>query len=283
MSFFALENVKKSYGDPNRNKPVLEGIDLQIVEHEFLAIVGFSGTGKTTLVSLLAGLTRPDSGRVLLRGKEVTEPGPDRGVVFQNYSLLPWLTVADNVALAVDAAFPRWTRADRAARVREMLELVKLGPASHKKPAELSGGMRQRTALARTLAMGPEVLLLDEPLGALDALTRSKLQQEIERIWKEDRRTSVLVTNDVDEALLLADRIVILEPGPPARFGRIFEVGLARPRERTALNRSNEYRALRNEVLQYLTDLRTVLRERAGARRTPRPLPALVPAGKAAI
>jgi nitrate/nitrite transport system ATP-binding protein len=252
MAFLELKGVSKAYGEASGRTAVLKDIDLTVAEGEFVAIVGFSGSGKTTLISTIAGLTMPDRGEVLLKGKPVTGPGPDRGVVFQSYSLMPWLTVYGNVALAVDSAFKGLSRAARDERVRHYIDMVGLTPAIDRRPAELSGGMRQRVAVARALAMSPDILLLDEPLSALDALTRAKLQDEIERIWEDDRKTVILITNDVDEALLLADRIVPLKPGPDATFGPAFKVDLPRPRDRTAMNHDEAFKKLRGEVTQYL-------------------------------
>ena len=246
-----LENVSKSYGTGAARTSVLKDVSLAIEEGEFVAIVGFSGAGKTTLMSLMAGLATPDSGRVLFRGKPVIEPGPERGIVFQSYALMPWLTVEGNIALAVDATM-KAGRAERAARIQHYVDLVGLTHAKERRPAELSGGMRQRVAVARALAMNPEILLLDEPLSALDALTRAKLQDEIEIIRSVERKTIVLVTNDVDEALLLADRIIPLTPGPNATLGPEFRVTLARSRDRTELNHDVEYRRLRTGITQYL-------------------------------
>ncbi|HLV65629.1 MAG TPA: ABC transporter ATP-binding protein [Polyangiaceae bacterium] len=260
MSFLELEDVSKGYSSAKGAVPILANVSLSIREREFVAVLGFSGSGKTTLMSLIAGLARPDRGSVRLRGKPITGPGRERGVVFQNYSLLPWLSAYENVALAVESAFPEWSRERRRAHGIRYLEMVNLGHALHKKPKELSGGMRQRVAVARALAMQPEVLLLDEPLSALDALTRGSLQREIERIWAEEHNTVVLVTNDVDEALLLADRIVPLTPGPKATLGTIFDVGVPRPRDRRSVNHDPEFKRLRNRVIGYLNGLR------AGAR-----------------
>ena len=252
MAFLELKGVSKSYGAGVSQTPVLRDINLAVEEGEFVAIVGFSGSGKTTLISAMAGLIAPDSGEVLLKGAPVTGPGPDRGVVFQSYSLMPWLTVYGNVALAVGAAFKGLSKKERDAKVRHYIDMVGLTPAMDRRPAELSGGMRQRVAVARALAMSPEILLLDEPLSALDALTRAKLQDEIERIWEDDRKTVILITNDVDEALLLADRIIPLKPGPDATFGPAFKVDLPRPRDRGAMNHDPAFKKLRGEVTQYL-------------------------------
>jgi nitrate/nitrite transport system ATP-binding protein len=259
MSILELKSVSKSYGPSSgsaeTSHEVLSDVNLSIREGEFVAIVGFSGSGKTTLIAAIAGLIPPDSGEVLFKGQRVTEPGPDRGVVFQNYSLLPWLSVESNVALAVDSVFPKWSKERRQAHVRKYIEMVGLSHASERRPAELSGGMRQRVAVARALAMDPEILLLDEPLSALDALTRARLQDEIEAIWERQRKTVILVTNDVDEALLLADRIIALEPGPRATLGREFKVDMPRPRDRLSVNQNDTYRRLRAQISQYLMGL----------------------------
>lgn len=255
MAILTLDKVCKSYGDGDSKTEVLRDVSLAIEEREFVAIVGFSGSGKTTLISLMAGLTAPNSGSVTFKGAPVTEPGPERGVVFQSYSLMPWLTVEGNVALAVDAVFAKEGKVERAARTRRYIEMVGLSHAVDRRPAELSGGMRQRVAVARALAMSPEILLLDEPLSALDALTRAKLQDEIEQIWSQDKKTVVLVTNDVDEAILLADRIVLLNPGPNATLGAQFRVNLPRPRDRAAINHDPEFKRLRAAITQNLMDV----------------------------
>jgi nitrate/nitrite transport system ATP-binding protein len=252
----SLRDVSKAYVGANGERSVvLDGIDLDVAEGEFVAVLGFSGAGKTTLVSTIAGLIEADSGAVLVKGEPCTGPGQDRGLVFQSYSLFPWLTVAQNVRLAVDAVHKTMSAAARAALVRDTVALVGLGHAMDRKPGQLSGGMRQRVAVARALATKPEILLLDEPLSALDALTRAKLQDEIERIRRQEKRTILLVTNDVDEALLLADRVAILTPAPGARIGRIFDVTIPRPRVRTELNHNEAYKALRNEIVGYLGGL----------------------------
>jgi nitrate/nitrite transport system ATP-binding protein len=238
----------------NRTTTVLHDVNLAVARGEFVAIVGFSGSGKTTLISLLAGLIRPSAGQVLFEGEEVTAPAPNRGVVFQNYSLMPWLTVRGNVALAVDSALRGRPAAARRAVVARYVEMVGLSHAADRRPAELSGGMRQRVAVARALATSPHVLLLDEPLSALDALTRAKLQDEIAALARVERKTVVLITNDVDEAMLLADRIIPLSPGPNATLGPEFKVNLPRPRERAALNHDAEYRRLRAAVTRYLLE-----------------------------
>jgi nitrate/nitrite transport system ATP-binding protein len=252
MPFLELKGVGKGFGPAGRRSEVLHDVDLTVERGEFVAIVGYSGAGKTTLISMISGLDRPDRGEVLLDGRPVTGPGPDRAVVFQNYSLLPWLSVFDNVKLAVDQVFPDWTAARRREQVERYVTMVSLWPARHKKPSELSGGMRQRVSVARALAMDPQVLLLDEPLGALDALTRAVLQDEIERIWARDKKTVVLITNDVDEGILLADRIVPLSAGPRATLGPSVPVDLDRPRDRKAINHCPQFKQIRQAVYGYL-------------------------------
>ncbi len=249
----SLKGLAKSYtGKSGAVTEVLAGVDLEVAEGEFVAILGFSGAGKTTLISAIAGLVEPDAGEILLRGKPIKGPDKDRGLVFQSYSLFPWLTLEANVALAVDAVHKDRSKAERAALVKQKVELVGLAHAMQRKPAQLSGGMRQRVAVARALAMEPEILLLDEPLSALDALTRAKLQDEIERIRKEEKRTIILVTNDVDEALLLADRVAVLTPAPAARIGQTFTVAIPRPRDREAMNEDAAFQHLRKQIVDYL-------------------------------
>jgi nitrate/nitrite transport system ATP-binding protein len=255
-----LRGVAKTFGVGANTTEVLADVDLCVAPGEFVAIVGFSGSGKSTLISLLAGLTQPTAGSVLLNGAEVNGPSPDRGVVFQSYALMPWLTVRGNIALAVDSMHAKRPKSERRALVERYIDMVGLTHAAERRPAELSGGMRQRVAVARALAMSPEVLLLDEPLSALDALTRGKLQDEIETIWARDTKTVVLVTNDVDEAILLADRIIPLTPGPRATLGPEFRVEMPRPRDRASINDDPEFRRLRGAVTRYLLD---VSRQRA--------------------
>lgn len=252
MAFLELNGVSKGFGFGAKRAEVLHDINLKLNEGEFVAIVGYSGSGKTTLMSLIAGLTHPDEGEVKLRGEIITEPSPERAIVFQNYSLLPWLSVFENIALAVDEVFQGEPAASRRARVEKAIATVNLTPARDKKPRELSGGMRQRVSVARALVMNPRILLLDEPLSALDALTRATLQDEIARLWAEDKKTVVLITNDVDEGILLADRIVPLSAGPRATFGPAVEVDLPRPRDRKALNHDPRFKEIRREVLGFL-------------------------------
>ncbi len=250
MAILELKKCSKSFGEGAAREDVLTDIDLSVREGEFVAILGFSGTGKSTLINLMSGLVLPDSGEALFKGDRIEGPGPERGLVFQSYSLMPWLTVRGNIMLAVDAVHKGLSRSDRQEIAAKYIAMVGLNHAADRRPAELSGGMRQRVAVARALAMNPEVLLLDEPLSALDALTRANLQDEIERIWEADRKTVVLITNDVDEALLLADRIVTLTPD--GTIGDQFTVSLPRPRDRAAMNHNPAFKALRAKVTQYL-------------------------------
>ncbi len=248
MSLIELKNVSKSFG----GVPVLKDINLSVAQGEFVAIVGFSGAGKTTLVSIIAGLLKPDIGTVLFEGREMDGPGPDRGLVFQNYSLLPWLTVFENVKLAVDQVFSEKSEAERVAHTEEFVQMVNLTPARNKRPSELSGGMRQRVSVARTLATQPKVLLCDEPLSALDALTRANLQDEIARIRKLHNQTIVLITNDPDEGIYLADRIIPLTAGPGATLGPSFTVDIPHPRDRKAINHDGHFKQLRLDVTAFL-------------------------------
>jgi nitrate/nitrite transport system ATP-binding protein len=269
MPLLELRAVGKSYPTPRGPHPVLAGIDLVADEGEFVAIVGPSGSGKSTLIALIAGLVAPDAGRILLDGEPVTAPGPDRGVVFQNYSLLPWMTARDNVALAVAAGTPGLPAAEQHARAADLLRRVGLGDAARKRPAELSGGMRQRVAVARALAVNPRLLLLDEPFSALDALTRASLQTELARILEHERKTVVMITNDVEEAILLADRIYPLTPGPAATFGPAVPVRITRPRSRRRLNLDREYQRIRRQLIDFLTaapPVRGLIQPRAAAR-----------------
>lgn len=255
MAFLELNNVSKSYGTGKDKVEVLSDINLHIEEGEFVAIVGFTGSGKTTLINLINGLHFPDKGEVLLNGKPIQGPGPDRGVVFQNYSLLPWLTVRGNILLAIDEVYPKMGKAEKNELTEKYIAMVHLSHAIDKKPAELSGGMRQRVSVARALAMNPQMLLMDEPLSALDALTRGTLQEEIVNIWSEDKKTCLLITNDVDEGIIMADRIIPLKPGPNATLGPEFKVDFPRPRVITEINMDPAYKTLRNEVIEYLIEV----------------------------
>ncbi|MEM6310947.1 MAG: ABC transporter ATP-binding protein [Pseudomonadota bacterium] len=253
MGILKLDNVSKSFGEGAARTDVLKDITLDVEEGEFLVLLGFSGTGKTTLINLLAGLDTPSQGAATFKGSAITGPGPERGVIFQSYSLMPWLTVNGNVRLAVDSIYPKMPAKEKAAKVDHYVNMVGLSHATSRRPAELSGGMRQRVNVARALSMDPEVLLLDEPLSALDALTRANLADEIESIWDADKKTCVLITNDVDEAIILADRIIALNPD--GTLGDEFKVSIPRPRDRMAMNTNDTFKELRAEVTKYLMDV----------------------------
>ena len=249
----SFKNLCKSYGEGQHRQEVLKDINLEVEEGEFLVLLGFSGSGKTTLINMMAGLDQPTSGQITFKGEPIKGPGPERGVIFQSYSLMPWLTVAGNVGLAVDTIFPGLSKKDRAAKVAHYVKMVGLSHAMTRRPAELSGGMRQRVNVARALAMNPEVLLLDEPLSALDALTRANLADEILEIWEDDKKTCVLITNDVDEAIIMADRIIPLNPD--GTLGDPFKVSIPRPRDRMAMNHHDGFKKLRGDITKYLMDV----------------------------
>lgn len=244
-----LQGVSKSFSATS----ILSEIHLTVYEGDFVSVIGYSGTGKSTLINLIAGLLRPDTGTARFDGKPITGPGPERGIVFQNYSLLPWLTVMENVSLAVDQLFPDLGKKERSERAATYVDMVKLTPAADKYPKELSGGMRQRVSVARTLAANPRVLLLDEPLSALDALTRATLQDEIADIWQKNRTTVVWITNDPDEALLVADRVIPLLPGRAgSTLGDAISVSLERPRDRRHVIQTPEFKDMKLRIIQSL-------------------------------
>ncbi len=255
MAYLELNNICKTYGQGDNKTEVLSNINLSIEEGEFVAIVGFTGSGKTTLVNLINGLIEPTKGEVLFKEKPVVGTSHERGVIFQNYSLLPWLTVGQNVYMAVKEAFPKKSKKELNTIVANYVEMVSLTPAIGKRPKELSGGMRQRVAVARALAMKPEMIIMDEPLGALDALTRGNLQDEILNIWGKDKRTALLITNDVDEGIYMADRIIPLRPGPNATLGPEFKIDIERPRDKTELNDNPNFKKTRNAIIEYLMDI----------------------------
>ena len=251
--YLKIEQVGMTFETRKGPYVALREIDLEIARGEFVALIGHSGCGKSTLLNLVAGLTTPTDGYLFLSGRQISGPGPDRGVVFQNHSLLPWLTCFENVHLAVERVFgARESRHRLAERTRAALELVHLGHALDKRPHEISGGMKQRVGIARALAMEPKVLLLDEPFGALDALTRAHLQDELMRIVAVTGSTVLMVTHDVDEAVLLADRVVMMTNGPAATIGEILPVSLSRPRERLKLVNEPRYLTCRKAVLEFL-------------------------------
>jgi len=274
MAYLELKNVFKTYGQGDQKTEVLSDINLSIEEGEFVAIVGFTGSGKTTLVNLINGLIEPTSGEILFKGEPVNGTSHERGVIFQNYSLLPWLTVAQNVYMAVKEAFPKEKKSTLNAVVNNYVDMVGLSHAINKRPKELSGGMRQRVAVARALSMKPEMIIMDEPLGALDALTRGNLQDEILNIWSQDKRTALLITNDVDEGIYMADRIIPLRPGPNATLGPEFKIELDRPRDKTALNDDLNFKKTRNAIIEYLMDIGD---ERKSVAKTEYVLPDLKP------
>jgi bicarbonate transport system ATP-binding protein len=248
-----VQDLEKNFPlDGGGNYLALKGIDLDIRKGEFISLIGHSGCGKSTLLNMIAGLDLPTGGTVLVDGETVKRPGPDKMVVFQNYSLLPWLTVEQNIALAIDEVIPGLSREQRQALVKEHIEMVGLGHAGHKLPRELSGGMRQRVAIARALAIKPKLLLLDEPFGTLDALSRGNLQEKLMQICNEHQLTAVMVTHDVDEAVLLSDRIVMLTNGPGSKIGGILEVDIPRPRQRMTVVHHPSYYSQRSEIIYFL-------------------------------
>jgi bicarbonate transport system ATP-binding protein len=255
----AVDQVDKVFSLSGGDEYIaLKGIDLQIKKGEFVSFIGHSGCGKSTLLNMIAGLSLPSSGVLTLEGKKITEPGPDRMVVFQNYSLLPWRTVRENIALAVNTVFGDLPKGERRSIVQEHINLVGLQHAADKMPDQLSGGMKQRVAIARALAIRPKLLLLDEPFGALDALTRGNLQTQLMRICDENNVTAVMVTHDVDEAVLLSDRIVMLTNGPGAEIGNILEVDIPRPRQRMEVVEHPSYYSLRSEIIYFLNQQKRI-------------------------
>ncbi|MBW4595886.1 MAG: nitrate ABC transporter ATP-binding protein [Brasilonema angustatum HA4187-MV1] len=250
--FLLIENVSKVYPTAKGSYTVLQDVNLTVNEGEFICVIGHSGCGKSTLLNMVAGFATPTDGSVLLNSKPITQPGPDRMMVFQNYALLPWLTTSENIYLAINAVFPNKPKAQKSAIVREHLALVGLTEAADKKPTQISGGMKQRVAIARALAIRPQVLILDEPFGALDAITKEELQEELLKIWNERRCTVLMITHDIDEALFLADRLVMMTNGPAARIGEDIQIPFPRPRDRARIMEDPEYYRLRNHVLDYL-------------------------------
>jgi len=251
-AFLEFRNVGQVFHTRRGPFEALREINLQVEQGEFICVIGHSGCGKSTLLNMVSGFLQPSSGAVTLRGVPIERPGPDRMVVFQNYSLLPWKTVEQNVALAVKAARPELAAGARSQVVDHHLEMVGLVEARHKRPAQISGGMRQRVAIARALAVQPEVLVLDEPFGALDAITKEELQEELLAIWREHKPTVLMITHDIDEALFLADRIVMMTNGPSAGIGEIMEVPFERPRRYESIQDDPRYGQLRNHALDFL-------------------------------
>jgi nitrate/nitrite transport system ATP-binding protein len=251
--FLVIEDVVKAYPKPDGGETVvLDGINLTIGEDEYISVIGHSGCGKSTLLKIVAGLERATSGSVWLEGREIRKPGAERMMVFQHYSLLPWLTVRDNIRLAVDEVLERTSPAEKKQIVNEHLAMVNLLEAADKYPDELSGGMKQRVGIARAIAIRPKVLLMDEPFGALDALTRGKLQRQVLDIWENHRQAVMMITHDVDEALYMSDRIIMMTNGPHAQIGEILEVPFSHPRNLHELRESREFFELRNHALNFL-------------------------------
>ncbi|MEA5568108.1 MULTISPECIES: ABC transporter ATP-binding protein [unclassified Anabaena] len=252
-NFLQIENLVKSYPTPDKsNFVVLNEVNLSIGENEFISVIGHSGCGKSTLLKIVAGLEKATSGSVRLDGKEIRQPGAERMMIFQNYSLLPWLTVRDNIRLAVDEVLKNANRPEKISIVNKHLAMVNLTAAAEKYPDEISGGMKQRVGIARALAICPKMLLMDEPFGALDALTKGKLQKQVLDIWENNRQAVMMITHDVDEAIYMSDRIVLMTNGPAATIGEILEVPFPHPRDRTAIRNSKEYFELRNHALNFL-------------------------------
>lgn len=251
--FLEIDNVAKIYPTKGgESYTVLEGVNLTVNEGEFVCVIGHSGCGKSTLLNMVAGFNEPSIGEVRLKTQRITQPGPDRMVVFQNYSLLPWMTAFENIYLGINAVWPEKPKAEKEQIVHEHLALVGLTEAAHKKPKALSGGMKQRVCIARALALRPEILILDEPFGALDPITREELQEELLKIWTDHRVTVLMITHDIDEALLLSDRLVMMTNGPAAKIGEVMEIPFERPRVRSRLMENPKYYELRNSALDFL-------------------------------
>ncbi|MEB3288914.1 MAG: nitrate ABC transporter ATP-binding protein [Leptolyngbya sp.] len=250
--FLVIDNLSKVYPTPTGEYVVLDGINLAVQAGEFVCVIGHSGCGKSTLLDMVAGFRQPTAGQVRLETQPIQAPGPDRMVVFQNYSLLPWLTAYENIYLGVDSVFPDKPEKVKKRIVMEHLALVGLEEAAHKKPGALSGGMKQRVCIARALALRPKVLILDEPFGALDPITREELQEELLKIWQDHKITVLMITHDIDEALFLADRVVMMTNGPAAQIGEIMTVPFDRPRDRSRIMEDPRFYELRNEALDFL-------------------------------
>jgi nitrate ABC transporter ATP-binding subunit len=251
-SFLEIDSVAKIYPTKTGGYTVLENVSLTIQQGEFICLIGHSGCGKSTLLNMVSGFSKPTHGEVRLKGQPILQPGPDRMVVFQGYALLPWLTVFENVYLAVNRVYGEKSTAEKTKIVKDHLAMVGLSEAADKKPPQISGGMKQRVAIARALAIRPEVLILDEPFGALDAITKEELQEELLKIWNDHRCTVLMITHDVDEALFLADRLVMMTNGPAATIGEVIEIPFRRPRDRARIMEMPEYYKLRNYALDFL-------------------------------
>jgi nitrate/nitrite transport system ATP-binding protein len=252
--YLEITDLKKSYPSPKGEAIIVKDFNLKIKKGEFVCLIGHSGCGKSTVLSIVAGLSEPTGGGLILAGRELIGPGPDRGIVFQSPCLLPWMTAFENVMLGVNQVFYTASREERRQIVEYYLSIVGLGEAMHKRPGELSQGMRQRVGIARAFALSPKMLLLDEPFGMLDSLTRMELQQVLIELWRGDQKTALMVTHDVDEAIFLADRIVLMTNGPSARVGDVVEVQFPRPRDRKALLEDSEYYRLRARLIDFLEE-----------------------------
>ncbi|WP_416666081.1 nitrate ABC transporter ATP-binding protein [Egbenema bharatensis] len=250
--YLVIENVSKVYPTPTGSYTVLENINLTVQEGEFICVIGHSGCGKSTLLDMVAGFRKPTEGEVRLQEQPIQEPGPDRMVVFQNYSLLPWMTAFENVYLGVNSVYPDKSQAEKEAIVHEHLAMVGLTEAADKQPGALSGGMKQRVSIARALSLRPKVLILDEPFGALDPITREELQEELLKIWRDHRITVLMITHDIDEALFLADRVVMMTNGPAANIGEVLDIPFDRPRDRSRVMEDPRYYEIRNYALDFL-------------------------------
>jgi nitrate/nitrite transport system ATP-binding protein len=255
-SFLSVENLSKKYPGKTRadDLVVFEDVNIAIEKGEFVCIIGHSGCGKSTILNVLAGLDEPSGGNIIMNGREVKGPSLDRGVVFQNYSLLPWLSALQNVNFGVRARWPDWDRKKIEAHSLKYLDMVGLSGSAHRKPAQLSGGMRQRVSIARAFATHPMLLLLDEPFGALDALTRGIIQDELLKIWSETRQTVFMITHDVDEAILLADRVLLMSNGPHARVAESVSINIPRPRQRSKIIEHPGYYKIRNYLVNFLVE-----------------------------
>jgi bicarbonate transport system ATP-binding protein len=250
--FLLIQDVAKIYPAAKGTYTVLEDVNLVVNQSEFICLIGHSGCGKSTLLNMIAGFSQPSKGIVELRGQPITKPGPDRMMVFQNYALLPWKSAFENVYLAVNAVYPHKSKAEKVSIVNENLAMVGLADAMDKKPQQLSGGMRQRVSIARALSIRPEILILDEPFGALDQITKEELQEELMKICGEQKCTVLMITHDIDEALFLADRLVMMTNGPAAKIGEVLDIPFDRPRDRDQILEDPEYYNLRNYALDFL-------------------------------
>ncbi len=250
--FLVIQDVAKIYPTAKGTYTVLENVNLVVNQSEFICLIGHSGCGKSTLLNMIAGFSQPSKGIVELKGQPITEPGPDRMMVFQNYALLPWKSAFENVYLAVNSVYPHKSKAEKVSIVNENLAMVGLSDAADKKPQQLSGGMRQRVSIARALSIRPEILILDEPFGALDQITKEELQEELMKICGEQQCTVLMITHDIDEALFLADRLVMMTNGPAAKIGEVLDIPFDRPRDRDQIMEDPEYYNLRNYALDFL-------------------------------